>query len=102
MAVVGIRKVERPDQWLVSGDQRLRKMLVHGMALGADTRFERRFLFEEVQRPLIENPFGPSPPEQSGVMEAQENVSLAERKQDVRIQQGDTTVDELYQDASNS
>ena len=45
----------------------------------------------------------PSPrPEQSGVVEAQENVSLAERKQDVRIQQGDTTVRELYQDASNS
>ena len=102
VAVVGIRKFERPDQRLVSGDQRLRKMLVHGIALGADAAFKMRLLFEEVQRPLVENPFGPSRPEQSGVVEAQENVPLAERKQDVRIQQGDTTVRELRQDASNS
>ena len=102
VAVVRIRKFERPDQRLVSGDQRLRKMLAYGMPLGANTPFKMRLLFEEVQRPLVENPFGPSRPEQSGVMEAQENVSLAKRKQDVRIQQGDTTVRELFQDASNS
>ena len=102
VAVVGIGKFERPDQRLVSGDQRLRKMLAHGMSLGADTSFKMRLSFEEVHRPLVENPFGPSRPEQSGVVEAQENVSLAERIQDVGIEEGDTTVRELYQDASNS
>ena len=102
MAVVGIRKLERPDQGFVPGDQGLRKMLAHGMPLGADTPFKIRLSCEEVHRPLVENLFGPSRPEQSGVVEAQENVSLAEWKQDVGIQQGDTTVRELYQDASNS
>ena len=102
VAVVGIRKFERPDQRLVSGDQRLRKMLAHGTPLGADTRFKMRLSFKQVQCPFVENPLGPSRPEQSCAVEAQENVSLAERKQDVRIQQGDTTVRELYQDASNS
>ena len=102
MAIVGIRKFERPDQRLVPGDQCLGKMLVHGMPLGADTRFKMRLSFKQVQGPFVENLLGPSRPEQSCVVEAQENVSLAERKQDVRIQQGDTTVRELYQDASNS
>ena len=102
VAVVRIRKFERSDQRFVSGDQRLRKMLAHGVPLGADTRFKMRLLFKEVQRPLVENSFGPSRPEQSGVVEAQENVSLAERKQDVGVQKGDTRVRELRQDASNS
>ena len=102
MAVVGVRKFERLDQRLVPGDQRLREMFVHGMPLGADTSFEMRLSFEQVHRPLLENSFGPLRPEQSGVVEAQENVSLVERKQDVRIQQGDTMVGKLYQDASNS
>ena len=47
MAAVGIGKFERPDRWLVSGDQRLRKMLVHGMPLGADAPFKMRLLFEQ-------------------------------------------------------
>ena len=63
-----------------------------GRPLRSDTRFEMRLPFEEVQRPLIENSLGPSRPEQSGVVEAQENVPLAERKQDVRIQQADAPV----------
>ena len=102
MAIVGIRQFKRLDQWLVSGDQRFRKMLAHGAPLRADAWLKMRLLFEEVQRPLVENPFGPSRPEQSGVVEAQENVSLAEREEDVRIQQGDTAVREMHQDASNS
>ena len=70
VAVVGIRKFERPDQRFVSRDQRLREMLAHGMSLGTDASFKMRLLFEETQRPLVEKPFGPSRPEQSGVLEA--------------------------------
>lgn len=46
MTFVGIGKFERPDQWLVSGDQRFRKMHVHGMPLGADAPFKMRLLFK--------------------------------------------------------
>ena len=77
-------------------------MFAHGLPLGADAPLKMRLLFKKIQRPLVENPFGPSRPEQSGVVEAQKDVPLAEGKQDVRIQQGDTTVRKLRQDASNS
>ena len=104
VAVAYIRKFERVDQWLVSGDQRIRKMLVHGMSRNRERTLGSScgILFKEVQRPLVENPFGPLPPEQSGVMEALENISFAERKHGVGIQQRDTEVCELYHDVSNS
>lgn len=44
------------------------------MPSGADTRFELRLLFKEVQRPLVEKPFSQSRPEHSCVALAQDNV----------------------------
>ena len=37
---VGVRKIERPDQRLVTRDKRLRKVLVHGAPLRAHAPFE--------------------------------------------------------------
>ena len=59
-------------------------------------------LIQQVTRPFLEDLFGPSRPEQTGVIEAQENVPLPEGKQDVRIEENDEPVGDVFQEASNS
>ncbi len=62
VAVVGIGKFERPDQRLVSGDQRLRKMLAHACRWERTLRSRCGFRSRRFTVHSSRIPFGPSRP----------------------------------------
>lgn len=102
MAVASVGKIECPDQRFVTDNQRIFELFRHCAPLRTDAALQMRFPIEQVPRPFVEYPLGPSGLEQARMMEAQQDVPCSKRKQDICIKDDDRTIQDSRQDASYS